>query len=368
MRLGKQYRGINTVKRALADGTVKVYRYDRKSGVLLQGAPGSKKFDDSLAEARSGKAASLRPKNLGDLVTIFKGASEYTTKSDTTKKDYNRYLDEIRREFGTLPIAALEDKEVRSVFYEWRDKHANTPRAADYRWSVLQRVLSVGKKRGHLSVNNAESPGDLYSNDRSEIIWEPEHVAAFMSSAPIELQRVMVLALFTGQRQGELRRLTWTNVGPDGIKFEQRRKGKLKRTVFVPYHRDLRAIMATIPRISPNVLTTKTGVAWTKDNLQNRWSEAFLSANLYLTALHFHDMRGTAITLLSEAGCTTHEIASITGHSLKTVETILDKYSARTRILALAAMRKLENADSTVLQNAAGILQNAVPIRSIEKA
>jgi integrase len=363
---GKRYKGINTVKRELADGSIKVYRYDRKSGTQLSGAPGSKQFDDSLQAARSGAKKVKDPETMGDLVTLFKGSAEYTTKSDATKRDYNRYMDEIRSEFGSMPKAALEDKGVRQEFYAWRDKHAHTPRAADYRWSVLQRVLSIAKKRGQIATNHAVAPGDLYDSDRSEIIWEPQDVAAFMAAAPLELQRVMAFALFTGQRQGELRRLTWTNVCLDGITFHRRRKGKLQRTVFVPIHRDFRPIVDGIARTSPNVLTTKRGVAWTADNLKNRWFEAFCSANLWSTGLHFHDLRGTAVTLLSEAGCTTHEIASITGHTLKTVETILEKYSARTRILALAAMRKLENAQSTILQNASGILQNASTVRSTD--
>ena len=44
-----------------------------------------------------------------------------------------------------------------------------------------------------------------------------------------------------------------------------------------------------------------------------------------ITDLHFHDLRGTAVTLLAEAGCTTPQIAAITGHSLETVTKILDK-------------------------------------------
>ena len=47
----------------------------------------------------------------------------------------------------------------------------------------------------------------LYHADRSEIIWLPVHIAAFMAVAPIEMQRAMILALHTGQRQGDLLRL-----------------------------------------------------------------------------------------------------------------------------------------------------------------
>lgn len=359
----KKTKGINTVRAKLSDGSVKIYRYDRKSGKAIAGFPGTKEFDANLKAARDGKAP-LKPKTMGDLITIFKGSAAFTTKSDATKGDYGRYLDEIRDEFGTMPLAALQEDGVREDFNSWRDRFSETPRAADYRWSVLQRVLSVARKRGHIGINHAEGGDDLYQSDRSDIIWEAEHVAAFMAVAHPALQRVMALALFTGQRQGDLRRLTWTSVKPDGLRFEQRRKGKLKRTVYVPYHKDLRPILEATPRVGVNVLTSARGRAWTRFNLKNKWDDAFKSANLWLTGLHFHDLRGTAVTLLSEAGCTTHEIASITGHSLKTVETILDRYSARTPVLALAAMRKLENNGSTTLQNASTILQNVSSKRS----
>jgi integrase len=58
--------------------------------------------------------------------------------------------------------------------------------------------------------------------------------------------------------------------------------------------------------------------------------------------LHFHDLRGTTVTILSEQGASPQEIATITGHSLTTVDAILDKYSPRTLPLAELAMAKLE--------------------------
>ena len=58
--------------------------------------------------------------------------------------------------------------------------------------------------------------------------------------------------------------------------------------------------------------------------------------------LHFHDIRGTTVSLLSEAGCTPQQIGTITGHSLKSVHQILEIYFARTRGLAEQAIRNFE--------------------------
>jgi integrase len=67
--------------------------------------------------------------------------------------------------------------------------------------------------------------------------------------------------------------------------------------------------------------------------------------------LHFHDLRGTTVTLLSEAGCTSQQIATITGHSLLTVNHILEHYLARTRGLAEQAIANFENSPRTKFAN-----------------
>jgi integrase len=73
---------------------------------------------------------------------------------------------------------------------------------------------------------------------------------------------------------------------------------------------------------------------------RSAWGKACRKARI--SGLHFHDLRGTAATRLAEAGCSHAEIASITGHSMRDVGAILDKYLARTDKIALAAIAKLE--------------------------
>jgi hypothetical protein len=70
-----------------------------------------------------------------------------------------------------------------------------------------------------------------------------------------------------------------------------------------------------------------------------------------LVELHFHDLRGTAVILLSETGCTPQQVATITGHSLKTVHRTLERYPARTRGLAEQAIFNFENSPRTKFAN-----------------
>jgi hypothetical protein len=62
----------------------------------------------------------------------------------------------------------------------------------------------------------------------------------------------------------------------------------------------------------------------------------------------FNDLRGTAVTRLALAGCTEAEIATITGHSLRRVRSILDAhYLHRDPALADRAIAKLEKRTNT---------------------
>lgn len=59
------------------------------------------------------------------------------------------------------------------------------------------------------------------------------------------------------------------------------------------------------------------------------------------TDLRDQDLRDTAVTWLARAGCTIPEIASITGHDLKSIHNVLKHYLAITPELADAAISKL---------------------------
>ena len=71
-----------------------------------------------------------------------------------------------------------------------------------------------------------------------------------------------------------------------------------------------------------------------------------------LVQLHFHDTRGTAITMLAEAGASVPEIAAITGHSY-----LLEMYLPRTRHLVWPNWRTV---DEPILQT---VCKPALPKR-----
>ena len=103
-----------------------------------------------------------------------------------------------------------------------------------------------------------------------------------------------------------------------------------------------KSILDNTKRTATVVLTNTRSMAWKKSAFGKAWRDACRRAGI--VGLTFHDLRGTAVTRLAEAGCSHAEIAAITGHSMRDVGAILDKYLARTDKIALAAIAKLERA------------------------
>jgi integrase len=107
----------------------------------------------------------------------------------------------------------------------------------------------------------------------------------------------------------------------------------------------LKATLDAAQRRAAVMLTTKTGLPFKKRYFAEQWENTCKAAGI--VDLHFHDIRGTTVTMLAQAGCTLPEIVSITGHSLRRAQDILDKYLARTSKLAESAIAKFENVIET---------------------
>lgn len=337
-------KGLNTVRRKLANGEMRVYRYHRASGRPLEGEIGSPEFLASIAEAES----SLRRRKTGTLTGLiheFEETAKWRRLAESTKGEYRRVLRFWDDKYGTCPYAALEDKAFRRAVLKWHDGFSATkPREADNRVTILARVLSWAAKDGPLAANVLDSFDRAYHGDRSDMIWLPEHVEAFMAVASPEMQLGLVLALHTGQRQGDLLRLAWGNYDGASITLRQgkaRRGGREGRQVTIPCTRALKATLDALPKRSTLILTTKTGRAFQKRYFADQWEATSKAAGI--EDLHFHDLRGTTVTMLFQAGCNLGEIVAITGHSLRRAQEILDKYLARTSTMANNAIAKLEN-------------------------
>jgi integrase len=333
-------KGINSVRKRLATGEVITYRYAWKGGPPLRGQPGTPEFIASYNEAAAQKVTSPS----GTLLSVlqqYQSSEDFRGLADSTRRSYIALIKRIERTFGDFPLSALADRRSRGVFMVWRDQIAASAgrRQADYAWSVLARVLSWSFNRGLIAANPCERGGRLYrGGGRAEKVWTAADEAAFLERAPAHLHLPLLLALWTGQRQGDLLRLPWSAYDGSRIRMRQSKTG---RPINVKVGAPLKAALDATPKRSTIILTTIDGKPWTSDGFRASWGKACKAAGII--GVTFHDLRGTAVTRLALVSCTEAEIASLTGHSLRDVCSILDaNYLHRDPALADNAIRKLE--------------------------
>lgn len=223
------------------------------------------------------------------------------------------------------------------------------PRAADMAKQVLSRLMSFAVAEGLLRSNPCAGMDNLYANDRSEIIWTPDDMAALAKVASPEIMWAARLAGLTGLRQDDCRRLVWSEIGE--LQIERvATKSRVGRGYLVPMYGELRSLLSEIPRRAVQVLTNTRGVPW-RSGLSDSFANAAETAGV---DKHFHDLRGTAATRLYLAGFTLREIAETLAWEEDQVERIINRYVRRDAMMRdrIARLdRHAANTSRTVLEN-----------------
>jgi integrase len=341
-------KGIHTTFKRLADGSERIYYYAWRGGPRLSGKPGTPQFVDAYDKA----IAELRPvKATGTLQTLldaYQRSTDFRSKAPPTRSDYVKQIRKIEAKFGTFPVVGLSGNTARGVFKEWRDELAlKSERRADYTWTVLALVLSWSKDRGMIDKNPCEKGGRVYTADRNCKIWTDDDEAKFLASAPSHLALALTLALWTGQRQGDLLNLKMGPIDGEWIRFRQSKTGTY---VEIPVAASLKAVLDAEKKMRGTLILMSTDdLPWTNDGFRASWGKAVKKAGI--TGITFNDTRRSAVTRLAVAECSVPEIATITGHSLRDVQAILDAhYRSRDPEMARSAIRKLESRTKTTNQ------------------
>jgi integrase len=321
-------KGLHWAVVTLADGTKKTYWYAYRGGPRLVGEPGSPEFIAGYNAAVATKISAPQSRLLA-LTQGYQNSEDFRSLRERPRADYIKQILKIEQKFGDCPLRALSDLRTRGIFLEWRDELAlKSRRQADYAWTVLARVLSWAKDRGKVTANPCERGGRVYHGTRVDFVWSVDDEELFLKHAPAHLHLPLLLALWTGQRQGDLLRLPWSAYDGSTIRLRPSKSITRKRPqgirIKIPVGAPLKAALDAAKKHGPIILASTDKRPWTPDGFRASWRKACHKAGI--ADVTFNDLRGTAVTRLALVGCSEPEIASITGHSLRDVRSILDAH------------------------------------------
>lgn len=190
--------------------------------------------------------------------------------------------------------------------------HAFTVAMKDWQWVTDNPVSKISKPR------QARGRERYLSDDERERL-----LAACRTSSNRYLLPVVVLAISTGMRRGEIMNLRWSDVQFErGTIILTATKNDTSRAVALSgLALALLKDLAKVRRLDTPLLFPGTFPEKPMD-LKKPWEQAMAQAKL--EDFRFHDLRHTAASYLAMHGATTMEIAAVLGH--KTLQ-MVKRYS-----------------------------------------
>lgn len=331
-------KGIQRQKVKMADGSIKVYLYHRATRSKLDETDLAGSY--SKAEKRQRRAGE---KTLADLIRFFDSSSYFDGLSEDSRREYVWKLRRIEKKFGDVPEQVFNEAEAADSFaadaLAWHQQLGKSSRrSADNLMSALCRVLSFAKEQRRIRFHPLPSFQRLYKSDRADKTWSDDLQRKFMADARAAMQTAMVLVRNTAMRAADIRKFPWTRYNGKQVQIRSQKTGKL---VWIPATRELRDHLDGLPRKGALVILTPTGKGYTKRYFNEHWRED--ADKVGAGDLNFHDNRGTAATLLCEAGATVPELAEAMCWTADKAQRMLDTYLARRGVLAANAIAKLED-------------------------
>ncbi len=221
--------------------------------------------------------------------------------SDITPSLIAEYRDELGRE---ITIRGKPPSPATVVRYMAALSHAFTIAVKEWGWmedSPMRKVTKPREPRGRVRFLSDEERVRLLESCKE-------------SSSPY-LYPVVVLALSTGMRSGEIMGLTWDNVDLNrGRAILHETKNGERRAVALKGHAlELLKELGKVRRIDSNLLFPAKETKTTKPiDLRKPWETAVQKAELH--DFHFHDLRHSAASYLAMNGASLAEIAEVLGH------------------------------------------------------
>lgn len=308
-----------TQQRRNRDGSLRVYwrRPGHKLVRLSDGIwPGqATKLNAQADRAEAGQVVALEH-TVAWVVGRYRASERWAKFKPASRGIYERWLREIEDTFGPLPFKAMTARVI--------GEH-------------LDGIARIGARNQALAVWNnlvwaARLAGSIHDRPTARLhvpglrprraIWQPEDDAAFLAACEGEpdaagLRMAFLLLVYTGQRPSDVRAMRRDAMQGDQIRVTQRKTG---RTLLIPCHRTLRAALAGSDQLY--LACRADGRPFSEQVYDVAQRRVRRRAGL---KVQMRDLRRTAVVRMAEAGVDIKDIASVTGHKLSEVRSILEE-------------------------------------------
>lgn len=294
------------------------------------------KVKEILDRAEDPKASHRKPSiTFSQLATEFEHHIEKRWMPSTVENDKSR-LKNLRKEFGNKTLSEITEHQLIAYLERRKDKTVvRIKEGTRYEQKIdvstvnreltsIKLIFKFAVDKGYVTTNPAgmikpfpilpNNDGIIDSNERRPLIKDELNrllEACKVSDNPI-LYEIVVVAVLSGLRKGELRRLTW-----DDVDFERNllrvRQSKTKTVFYKPMPDELREVLLALRGRYPHsqyVFCKADGTAY------GDWRGSFKTVCRWvgLEDVCFHMLRHTCFSMLGDKGFNELEIKAYSGH------------------------------------------------------
>ena len=155
------------------------------------------------------------------LIDNYQKSPQFAQLAASTQCNYRRYHETIRIAWGYLDVADIEAKHVLAL----QDKHHDKVASANSLIRCLSSLLRWSVPRGYRSDNPCLCVDQLKEGD-GWAPWPWETIELVEKHGPAWMWQATALALFTGQRQGDVLAMSRSKVRNGLIEVRQQKTGR----------------------------------------------------------------------------------------------------------------------------------------------
>ena len=297
--------------------------------------PGAAGFFDSYASFMAARNRTApHAYTARQLFDEYQSSKEFAALAKGTRDAYRIYLRLADELLGKAAADDVTRGDIQFILDEesWGAGKRNLFVAvigAAYRWGRGRDKVSVWPTREIASAATGE-----------HLAWPEDVLDAALSAEDDQIRLATHLLFYTGQRIGDVCKMTWANIKDGKVRVTQQKTGKILSNRL---HNALRDELHRQGKHGNTLLVNTRGGPVSTENLRERLKTFCAKAGH--PGLRPHGLRKNAVIALLTAGCSVAETSAITGQTYQLVE-----YYARQidqERLGDAAILKLERSEHT---------------------
>ena len=248
---------------------------------------------------------------MGAFAEKFMRSPRFMKKAAGTQSSYRTYLAVIVQMLDPMEAHEVERQDVVTLM----DSMADRPGAANQTVRTLSALFRWGIDAGYVKTNPV-SGIEFFEGGEHEP-WPEWLLAAALKAEDANVRLAVHLLYYTAARIGDVVKMKWTDI-EDGVLTLKQQKVKNADPLEIPLHRELAAMLATLPRgLHTTIVAKPNGKPYTVGTVR-AWLQDFAAARG--AEVVPHGLRKNAVNALLEAGCAAAQAAAISGQSLLMVE------------------------------------------------